>query len=236
VALSEDPYGNLYVANYGNSTATVLNPNGQPYTTLNGLPFVTGGVGSSDTAFPVAIAADATGTASVPGGFWLANQGDSTITHLTATGTLLARPTCCDGANGMATDALGNVWVSSYYSSSASEVSPAGVVLLNQTTAGGLSYPAGVVVDGAQDVWIANYRGTSFSHLAGSTNLQYAAGTGLSPSTGFGLDANLLLPFGIAVDPSGNVWLTNFANNDLVIFYGIATPVKTPVMPVPVAP
>ena len=49
-------------------------------------------------------------------------------------------------------------------------------------------------------------------------------------------DANLLLPYGIALDPSGNVWVSNYFNNDVVVFFGLATPTAVPLSPTPAAP
>jgi streptogramin lyase len=63
-----------------------------------------------------------------------------------------------------------------------------------------------------------------------------ASSTVISPSTGFGVDAGLILPFGIALDASGNVWVTSFAGNAVVQFVGLATPVKTPVLGPPSLP
>jgi hypothetical protein len=220
VGLSTDTTGAIFIANYGNSSGTVLNGTKSAWIQFQG---------SGNSAFPVAVAADGAG------GMWLANQGDHTVTHVASDGTILGRPTCCNGGNGVATDSAGNAWISNYYGTSVSEVSYAGAVLQPGIQAGGISYPSGVVVDGNQDVWVANYRGTSFSKIAGINNAA-GSGTALSPSTGFGRDASLLLPFGIGVDMSGDVWVANFANNDLVEFFGLAAPTKTPTMPVPAQP
>jgi hypothetical protein len=219
-AVVADTNGNIMAANYANSSATI-------YNTTGGL--VAGQLGSGSAAFPVAIAADSTH------GLWLANQGDSTVTHVAANGTVLARPACCDGASGIAVDALGNAWVANYYNSSVSEVASNGTITLNGVSVGGLSYPSGIAIDGAQDVWVANYRATSFSHLAGNGGTK-AAGTAYSGASGFGQDASLSLPYAIAPDASGTVWISNFDHNSLVAFFGLAAPTKTPLTPTPAQP
>ena len=66
--------------------------------------------------------------------------------------------------------------------------------------AGGLGEPTGLALDGAGDVWVANYTGAvaKFS----------PTGVAQSPVGGYaggGLEAS----FGIAVDADGNVWVTN---------------------------
>ena len=84
---------------------------------------------------------------------------------------------------------------------------------------------------------MANYHGSSFSAISsGTVSGEPAIGTALSPSTGFGLDANLIEPYSIVPDRSGNLWVSNFYNNDLVMFFGMATPTMTPTLPVPAAP
>ena len=220
-ALSADTNGNILVDNYANSSATVISANGV---------VVRGGLALNNAAAPTGIAADQAH------GVWLANSADNTITHVAADGTLLARPACCNGANGLALDALGNAWATNYFGKSVSEVSAAGVTTLTTASgAGGVQNPSGIVIDGAQDVWVANYRGTSFSHIAGNGGA-VPAGTALSPATGLGQDAALVLPYGIALDPTGNVWISNFSNNDLVMFFGLAAPTRTPVLPAPSIP
>jgi len=50
------------------------------------------------------------------------------------------------------------------------------------------------------------------------------------PTTGFGTDSQLLEAFALAIDPSGNIWITNFGSNVLTEFVGMAAPVKTPLL------
>jgi streptogramin lyase len=219
LAMAADNNGNVVVANYANSSASVLNTSGT---------VIHDSFGSSNAAFPVSVAFDSLH------GVWLANQSDNTVTHVDSSGNVIARPNCCDGANGIAIDSGGNAWVANYYGSSVSAVGYSGSSLVAQETVGGLNHPAGLVIDANQNIWVVNYRGQSFSELAGINAA--TVGAALSPSVGYGLDASLLLPFGIAVDPSGNLWVSNFANNDLVMFFGLAAPTKTPALVVPVAP
>jgi streptogramin lyase len=106
--------------------------------------------------------------------------------------------------------------------------------LLQLVNAGGVNSPSGLVIDAAQNVWVTNISGNSISELAGP--LSSSPGAGLSPATGYGLDANLDNPHGIVVDASGNLWISNYSNNDVVMLFGLATPTATPVAPVALAP
>ena len=221
-AVAADTNGNILIADYGNSSATIYNSSGQ---------LVEGEVGSGNAALPVAIAADASH------GIWLANQGDNSVTHISSGGVLLAHTVCCDGASAIATDEDGNAWVANYNDSSVSEISYSGVILVDADSNGGIAGndPGGIAIDAGQNIWVANFRGNSISELAGNAGTT-TVGAGLSPSSGYGLDVNLVLPFGIAPDASGNIWVTNFGNATLVMFFGLETPTSTPETASPVAP
>jgi streptogramin lyase len=132
----------------------------------------------------------------------------------------------------VAIDSADNVWFASSRNSTLGKadtngamVSPAGGY-----TGGGLGGPAGIAIDGSNRVWIANRDASSISEFSNS-------GTALSPTTGFGTDSyvsdgvnvGLSGPRGIAIDPSGNVWVANFTYNSVTEFVGIATPVATPI-------
>ena len=127
------------------------------------------------------------------------------------------------------------MWVSNFYSDSISEVSSAGLVLSNGYTGGGLSHPQTIAIDGAGNLWIANYRGSSITELAGASSTA-PAGTALSPAAGFGSHSAMRQGYAIAVDASGNLWVSNFGSNTITEFVGLAAPVKTPLIGPPNTP
>jgi hypothetical protein len=243
-AVAADTNGNIFIANNASSSATVYTSTGSVYTNPDGV--YSAGLGSSLNlnAFPQAIAVDQSH------GFWLPDGGYNVV-HLSADGALLAVSECCYDSLGIATDAQGDAWVANYLNDSVSEVGPDGTVIINQDNLGGLSYPDYLAVDAAQNVWVANYHGGSISELAGNgktvlpgTSTQLAPGTAISPTTGtygtggYGLDANMSLPFAIVPDEAGSIWVSdnNVASNKLVMFFGLATPTATPTLPTPTAP
>lgn len=213
IGVTADPNGNMWVVNYGNSKVTLLNKSGA---SLSG----TTGWGGTSLAFPVALAVDSNHNA------WVANQSGNTITKISADGSTNTVITCCDGASGIATDQSNNVWVANYYGDSISEVSSRGVLLLGGITGGGVLHPQGIAVDGAGTIWVANYRGNSISEVSGASS--DSPGAFLSPASGFGADASLLEPYALALDASGNAWISNFGNDTVTQFVGVATPIKTP--------
>jgi hypothetical protein len=223
-ALASDSNGDILIANFGNSSATIYSSTGS---------VVSSGLGNGESTYPIAIAADSSH------GVWLASSGDNTITHISSSGAILAHPSCCDGANGIAVDSAGNAWIANLYGGNVTEVSPTGNVamLVGNGTGGGLSngYPVSVAIDAAQNVWVADYHGATISELAGNSGT-LPAGTAISSSSGYGLDAALLLPFAVVPDASGNLWVSDNGQSNLVMFFGLATPTVTPVGTSPTAP
>lgn len=80
-------------------------------------------------------------------------------------------------------------------------------------TGGGLTIPWGITVDGNDNVWVANFGKKRLSQFCGLRPATCPPGidTGdpISPDgTGYGFDG-LVRSTGLAIDPSGNVWVTN---------------------------
>ena len=88
----------------------------------------------------------------------------------------------------------------------------------------GLSTPAAVASDGAQNVWTVN-------NLAGANSV-FEIGVGkqaLSPATGFQKTAAYLgSARSLAIDPSGNVWIGLDGANSITQLVGAAVPVVQP--------
>jgi streptogramin lyase len=223
LAVAADTNGNMWFADYGDSKVTLLSSSGSPVSSASGW-------GGTSLAFPVALAVDASHNA------WVANQGGQLpITKISADGSQVTNYNCdCNGGSGVATDQNGNVWVANYYGDSISEVNTCGTLELDAATGGGVRRPQGIAVDGAGTVWVANFQGNSLSGIGGSSGA--APGMFLSPSSGFGTDASLLEPYGLAIDASGNIWVSNSGKNTLTQFIGIAAPVKTPLAGPPQSP
>jgi streptogramin lyase len=222
IAVAIDTDGSAWVVDYGNSHLTHLSGSGQP---LSGAA----GYTSALFAFPVAAAVDGSHNA------WVVNQSGASVTKVSQDGSQFTNFTCCDAPSSLAFDRLGNVWVTNYYGNSISEISSSGTIVANGSyVGGGLNHPQGIAIDGAGNVWIANFRNVSITELAGAGTA--TPGAALSPAGGLGADAALLEAYAIAVDASGNLWISNFGSNILTQFVGVAVPVKTPLMGLPVAP
>jgi hypothetical protein len=215
IAVAVDTNATTWVINYGNSSLTQLSSTGQALSGANGYT-------SPKLVFPVAIALDANHNG------WLANQEDVTVTKVSADGTQFTSYSCCNGASGIAIDQRGDVWVANYYGDSISQLGSDGTVISSgySDNKASIWHPQGIAIDGSGHVWVTNYLGSSITELAGSA--ASSPGQILSPTAGYTRDAGLAEAYAVAIDASGNLWVTNFFTNTLTEVVGLATPVKTP--------
>ncbi len=220
-AVAADANGSIWIANTGDGTATLLNADGSA---VSG----SGGYGSGSIAFPAAVAVDANHNA------WFADQGSGAVTEVSPGGAVVRQVACCDEASGIAVDQSNTFWIANAFGNSVSRVDSSGTVLSSGYTAPSIDHPNGIAVDGVGNVWVANYFGNSISEILGQGTGQ--AGTVIAPTTGYGKDAGLNGPYGIAVDASGDVWVSNSGANTLTNFLGLAMPVKTPLLGPPALP
>ena len=219
VAIDTD--GSAWLADWGDSQLTHLSSSGQQ---VSGSPY-----SSIQLINPVDAAIDASHNV------WISNQGATSVTRVTQDGSQFTSYDCCNDPDGLAIDQSGNVWVPNFDGNSISEISNSGTVLsTGGFTSASLADPDDIAIDGAGTVWISNYRGPSLTELAGSSSS--APGSALSPKGGLGSDAGLLEAYSLAIDSSGNLWVSNKGNNTLTQFVGLAAPVRTPQIGPAVAP
>jgi hypothetical protein len=114
-----------------------------------------------------------------------------------------------------------------------------------------LNVPWGVNIDGNDDAWVANMWGLSVTLLAGDDTKGHPAGTKTGDVIHEFKKGSMQLMTDVAIDPAGNVWAANNWNNvnaamadvnpalqtstwgggtGLTVIYGVAAPVKTPLM------
>ncbi len=223
LSVAVDPNGTVWVVDFGNSHLTLLDQLGTP---LSG----TTGYTTPLFAFPIVVAVDANHFG------WVGNLASTFVTKVAPDGSSFVNFNCCNGAAGIALDQGNNVWIANYYGNSVSLIANTGSIVSAgaYTGLGSLDRPQGIAVDGAGNVWVANYRMPYLAELAGVSS--GAPGTALSPAAGLGADAGLLEAYAIALDASGNVWVSNQGSNTVTKFIGLAAPVKTPLLGLPRAP
>jgi len=110
---------------------------------------------------------------------------------------------------GIAIDGSGNAWVANDGNSSVTELTSLGASFANSPyTGGGLYYPDAIAIDGPGHVWVANDESAAGVNGGnGSVTELSSSGTPTSgsPYTGGGLNG----PAGLAIDGSGNAWVSD---------------------------
>jgi hypothetical protein len=129
-----DALGNIWVANSGNNTVTLLSQTGTPV-----MPPISG----NGLNAPAAIAIDANGNA------WVANRGASTVSTFTITGgTFAGSPFSGAGLSNpsaIAIDAPGNIWVVNSTNNSLSELAATGAPIQQLTS--GVASPSAIAIN-----------------------------------------------------------------------------------------
>ncbi|WP_200263908.1 hypothetical protein [Streptomyces sp. HSG2] len=209
-----DPRGRAWVSGNGSDSVMVLSARGKPLRSVTG-----GGIKR-----PMGVASDSRGNV------WVANSG------------AVVAP--CEGTTpAMVAEAVVDI-ETRHVDASVTMVRPDGSTPARPFVNDGLFLPWGVAVDGEDTVWVANFGGHRLANLCGVRESACPPGlrTGdpISPSdTGYtsdGLERNTA----VQIDPSGNVWLannwrdvpvqTNPGGHEMVVFVGLAAPVRTPLL------
>ena len=230
-----DANGNVYVADTENNEIRKITPGGV-VTTLAG----SNASGSADGIGPAAsfrypsdIAVDASSNV------YVADTGNNEIRKITPAGivTTLAGTTAKGSADGVgnaasfygpygvAVDANGNVYVADRSNHEIRKVTPGGVVttLAGSTTMGSadgvgnaaaFAGPSGVEVDAAGNVYVADSGNFEIRKITPAGIVTTLAGSATQGTAdGIGPAASFNLPWGLAVDASGNVYVADHSNN-----------------------
>jgi len=128
---------------------------------------------------------------------------------------------------GVATDVNGNIYVVDHLNNLIRKITPGGVVSVfagsgAQGNADGpamsasFNNPTGVAVDVAGNVYIADVSNNVVRKISQAGVVTTLAGSGRNGAIdGTGTAASFSNPSGVAVDPAGNVYVTDLSNNDI---------------------
>jgi len=234
-----DASGDVWITNHGDtdpaSSGSVFELNSMG-ATISGFPGYAGG-GIND---PNGIAIDTSGD------IWVTNRTAGSLSELSSSGTPISGSSGYTGG-GLSTaaaaltliDGSGDVWAVNQ-NNSLSEFSSTGTPITGSTgyTGGGLDAPGWLAIDGASNVWVADQEGSLYDGLGNSISEFNSTGVAITGSNGY--ESSLPgPPIYIAVDASGNVWVTTPATvpddtlteaNSIVEFIGVAAPTVTPVV------
>jgi streptogramin lyase len=170
---------------------------------------------TAQLASPFGIAVDAQGYV------WITNFGESSVSELTGTGTIVSSNITGGGLSGAqfaAIDLAGSLWTVNPNINSLSAFSTGGVAVSTSAgfTGGGLGSDVQVAIDGAGIVWTANTSNNSVSKF-NSTGTIGSPITTPPGITGFpGAQS-------IAIDPAGFVWVGDGTDGSIVKLHNDGT-------------
>ena len=239
--IAVDGSGNVYVADTKNYTIRKISPAGVVSTLAGtaGSAGSTDGTGSAARFFsPYGVAVDPSGNV------YVADTYNNTIRKISSTGvvTTLAGSAGSTGSvdgtgsaarfyypQGVAVDGAGNVYAADTYNGTIRVITSAGAVTTLAGTAGSIgstngtgsaarfNYPAGIVVDGAGNIYVADTSNYTIRKITAGAVVTTFAGTANNSGSadGTGGVARFYSPYGVAVDGAGNVYVAD-TNNSMI--------------------
>src|SRR5580658_6102277 len=206
--LALDAAGNLYIADTLND---------QIWTFINGTARVIAGTWAPNSGpalnYPVAVAVDASGDVII------ADTDNNAVIIGLKSGVIAVgfnRP------NAVAVDAAGNIYVADSNNQTIRKISGGTIVTLagngtsgytgdnGPATAAQLNLPSGVAVDSAGNVYISDFGNNVVRRVTAAGTITTIAGNGrfgFSGDGGSAAQASLNGPLGLAIDPSGNLYI-----------------------------
>jgi prepilin-type N-terminal cleavage/methylation domain-containing protein len=226
-----DSSGTMYVADYANHRIRKITPAGVVSTLAGSTASFADGTGAAaQFNYPRGVAVDSSGTA------YVADTYNHRIRKITPAGVVstLAGSTAsfADGTGaaaqfnypfGVAVDTSGTVYVADNYNHRIRKITPAGVVsTLAGSTAGfadgtgsaaQFNYPTGVAVDTSGTVYVADASNNRIRKISPSGVVSTLAGSTAGFADGTGAAAQFSLPYGVAVDSSGTLYIADAYNH-----------------------
>jgi sugar lactone lactonase YvrE len=256
-----DSSGNVYIADTSNNEIEKVTPGGTlsiiAGTGTAGAP-TPGPATSSRLDIPYGVAVDSSGNV------YVADEANAEIEKVTPGGTLsiiagtgtVGTPTPgpatssrLDSPYGVAVDASGNVYIADGGDSQVLKVTPGGTLSIfagtgtdgaasnGPATSSALGSVQGLAVDGAGNLYIADYQ--DIEQVTPSGTLTVIAGHGSSgaPTYGGPATSSALEGGGVASTPAGQVYVADTGNNTIdLLTPPAASPPTPPAAPTPVAP
>ena len=127
---------------------------------------------------------------------------------------------------GVAVDSAGNLYIADTYNDVVEKVTPSGTLSVvagtgsqgaptpGPATSSDLNDPSGVAVDGAGNLYIADSGNEVVEKVTPAGMLSVVVGTGNegAPTPGAATRSDLSVPYGVAVDAAGNLYIADYLN------------------------
>jgi len=237
VGVATDASGNVYVADTFNNLIRKVSPAGVVSTLAgSGSPGSANGMATAASFYhPFGVATDASGNLYVadcnnnlirkisPLGAVTTLAGSGAYISTDGTGTAAS----FYGPVGVATDALGNVYVADYNGLVIRKISTTGVVTTlagsgapgsanGNGRAASFFCPSGVATDASGNIYVADNNNNLIRKISPSGVVTTLAGSGAAGSAnGIGIAASFNQPGSVSTDASGNVYVADANNNQI---------------------
>ena len=222
-----DRSGNVYIADFKLNTVRRVDTSGTITTVAGtgeaGYSGDGGPAAEAKLSYPIGVAVDADGN------LYIADPGNVRVRRVDSTGiitTVAGNGTQSSGGDGgpaveaslaspryVAVDKAGNLYIADTDTGQVRRVDSTGIIT---TVATGLHYPRGVAVDGSGNIYIADTGNHRIRRVDSTGTITTVAGTGEVGYSGDGgpaVSAQLGVPFGVAVDGSGNIYIAETGNH-----------------------
>ncbi|HTZ19767.1 MAG TPA: NHL repeat-containing protein [Opitutaceae bacterium] len=238
--VATDAAGNIYVADYGNQTIRKITPAGVVSTIagLAGNPGSADGAGSAARFYcPSGVAVDGTGNV------YVADEKNVSIRKITPAGVVstlagLSGSGSTDGTGPgarfmspyyLTLDVAGSLYVAEYQDATVRKITRDGVVSTLAGLAGNygstdgigsnasFNYPEGIAVDGAGNIYLADYGNCNIRKITPGGTVSTLAGLvgSAGSADGLGSAARFHGPRGMALDSAGNLYVADSYNNTI---------------------
>ena len=234
-----DAVGNIYIADGGNHRLRKVDTSGIIRTVAgNGISGFSGDGGaatSAELSGPTAVAVDAAGNIYIADGSKIRKVNTSGIISTLAGKDAdsyggdggLATDAYLSGAEGIAIDAIGNIYIAEQNNNRIRKVNTSGII---STVAGNgtsgyngdgrtaisaqLNNPFDVAVDTAGNIYIADFVNNRIRKVdtSGIISTVAGGGYGYTDDGGLATNADLNYPSGVAVDANGNIYIVDEHN------------------------
>ena len=256
-----DSAGNLYITDHANHCIRKVTPAGV-ISTVAGTGGVKGFGGDGGSAtyallyYPNAVAVDSVGN------LYISDFGNHRIRKVTPAGVISTVADSGSGGfsgdggratsaqllypGGVAVDSVGNLYIGDTGNDRIRKVTPGGVISTvagnggedfsgdgGRATSAQLSFPSGVTVDSAGNLYIADWGLNCILNVTPAGVINTVAGNtnqGFSGDGGSATSAQLSWPSGVAVDSVGNLYIVDSKNNRIRKVTPLAKPAITGVV------